>query len=570
MAEFRGPDRDVDAELTEETTDDLKSAIRRLLAEDLHGDFCRITPYEDYDEISVVVSHGAPIKTMPIVAGDREEVIPIQAMKYATLRYSASEGPLRIGGVAKARQSDVAEAFAMHILGRPGFFAGKDARDLYTLDAIATVGPDFTFEHGFDERIREVRIVAATALLYERDEDEQRFKFVRSLESKDASGSSALQHLRSAGVRLGRAWRLGEITFWVFFDVRPSDRPRSPSGSSRRGRSPSAAPGSRRRSTCSWPATVWRSTAMLSFLWKRLSEVGPQVSGRALRRFPDGEVERLLRVRVLIEHRRADTWPVCTHCDCGLDARPIRTVGDALRACCPYDPDEDEVLAGGDVRRFAIEPDRLARAIAASGGLIGGVSTVDEGIWLLGRTPAGRAVVACLDTQLLFGPGTALALKSVAAGDPVSVLATECGPADGLWLTEMGFAAHALVDVMEREEADVERLRVERLSPTAGPTRLVLDLIASAITFDGQVIDLPPQMFSAFRMLAEQVDQRDPVLRSQETEHRFDREARGVMRDLRKAIARCLSSEDADRLVETVRNRGYRVGLDPSEMILTR
>ena len=49
---------------------------------------------------------------------------------------------------------------------------------------------------------------------------------------------------------------------------------------------------------------------MLSLLWKRLSDVGPQVSGRALRRFPDTEVERLLRARVLIEHRRADTWPV--------------------------------------------------------------------------------------------------------------------------------------------------------------------------------------------------------------------------------------------------------------------
>jgi hypothetical protein len=218
MAEFRGPHRDVDADLTDETKDAFRAAILKLLAEDLHGDFCRVAPYEDDDEISVVVSHGAPIKTMPIVAGDHEEVIPIQAMKYATLRYSAAEGLLRIGGVAKARHTDVAEAFATHILGRPGFFAGKDARDLYALDAIAEVGPDFAFEHAFDERIREVRIVAATALLFERDEEEQRFKYIRSLESKDASGA-ALTHLRHAGVRFGRAWRLGEITFRVFFDV---------------------------------------------------------------------------------------------------------------------------------------------------------------------------------------------------------------------------------------------------------------------------------------------------------------------------------------------------------------
>jgi len=90
----------------------------------------------------VVVSHGARIKTMPIVAGDREEVIPIQAMKYATLRYSSSEGLLRIGGVAKARQSDVAEAFATHILGRgprsASVSAGMLASTIYTLPETMT------------------------------------------------------------------------------------------------------------------------------------------------------------------------------------------------------------------------------------------------------------------------------------------------------------------------------------------------------------------------------------------------------------------------------------------------
>ena len=71
---------------------------------------------------------------------------------------------------------------------------------------------------------------------------------------------------------------------------------------------------------------------MLAWFWKRLSNGGAEarVSGRALRRFTEREVERLLRARVLVEQPKADNWSVCAHCDCGLDARPIRDIGGRL------------------------------------------------------------------------------------------------------------------------------------------------------------------------------------------------------------------------------------------------
>ena len=216
MAEFRGPERDVDADLTEVSKAAFQAAIVELLAQDLHGEYCRLGPYEDEGEINLVVSHGTPVTTTPVVVGDREEIIPLREVKYAVLRYFPTEGLLRIGGVAKARQADVAEIFAEHILARPGFFSGKDARDLYTLDPISDAGPDFEFEHAFDDRILTVRIVAAAADLFERDEDEQKWRYVRTWLSKDASGA-ALQHFRGSEVRFGRGWRLGEITFRVFF-----------------------------------------------------------------------------------------------------------------------------------------------------------------------------------------------------------------------------------------------------------------------------------------------------------------------------------------------------------------
>ena len=215
MAEFRGPERDIGADLTKESKEKFKIAMVTLFAQDLQGEYCRLGPYEEEDEINLVVSHGAPVTTTPVVAGDKEQIITLRAVKYAALRYSPAEGLLRIGGVPRAQQSEVAEIFAKHILARAGFFAGKDARDLYTLDPITEEGPGFTFDHAYDERILEVRIVAAAADFFAEDED-GKWRYVRSWESKDASGA-ALRHFRGSEVRFGRGWRLGEITFRVYF-----------------------------------------------------------------------------------------------------------------------------------------------------------------------------------------------------------------------------------------------------------------------------------------------------------------------------------------------------------------
>lgn len=215
LAEFRGPERDVSADLTPEIIDAFKVAAMKLFARDLQGEYCRLGPYEEAGEINLVVSHGAPVATTPVVDGDKEKIIPLRAVKYATLRYSPAEARLFIGGVVKAQQADLAEIFAKHVLGRPGFFSGKDARDLYTLDPISEAGPDFAFDHRYDDRILDVRIVAAAADHFEWDEDEAKWRYVRTWESKDATG--ALRHFKGSEVQFGKGWRLGEISFRVFF-----------------------------------------------------------------------------------------------------------------------------------------------------------------------------------------------------------------------------------------------------------------------------------------------------------------------------------------------------------------
>ena len=154
---------------------------------------------------------------------------------------------------------------------------------------------------------------------------------------------------------------------------------------------------------------------MLAWLWTRLSEGGARVaiSGRALGRFPASDVERLLRSQVLIEERKADTWSVCAECDCGLDARPVEQSDDAFRACCPHDQSEDVILLKDDLRRFSVDVDRLVARIAASGDFGGAVARIADGVWLLGDTPSGHAVVLSFTADNLVAPGAVMAIRAI-------------------------------------------------------------------------------------------------------------------------------------------------------------
>jgi DNA-binding response OmpR family regulator len=86
---------------------------------------------------------------------------------------------------------------------------------------------------------------------------------------------------------------------------------------------------------------------------------------------------------------------------------------------------------------------------------------------------------------------------------------------------------------------------------------------------DGRRLDLAPQMFALFRMLVERSVQRDPVLKAQEIEAQFQRTPREIVRDLRRALVTCgLTEKEVETLVGTVRSRGYRLGLAPSEVVI--
>ena len=217
MAEFRGPERNALADFNDEVGAAFEAAAAELFKKDLQGGYCRLAPYEADSEFNLVLSHGAPVKTTPVVSGDREEIITVRAVKYAALRYDATEGRLLIGGVLRSQQTELAKLFAAHVLGRPGFFAGDHARDLYALDPISKAGPDFVFEHGHDDTIHSVTIVSAAADLFEWDEETLASRHLRSWVTKDING--ALRNFANSEVDFQQGWRLSEITLRVFFHV---------------------------------------------------------------------------------------------------------------------------------------------------------------------------------------------------------------------------------------------------------------------------------------------------------------------------------------------------------------
>jgi len=310
---------------------------------------------------------------------------------------------------------------------------------------------------------------------------------------------------------------------------------------------------------------------MLAWLWTRLSESGPEttISGQALKRFPEREVERLLRARVLVEQRKVDTWSVCAHCDCDLDARPIRRINGQLRVCCPHDYAEDVVLDEGDILRFMLDPDKLAEMISAAGSLSGQTSRLVDELWFLGEAPAGIAVSLCSDHGVFRSPGTLLALKAASGQLPVRVIICDPDQALILRLCGAGIEPSPISEMLIPGPDGRERLVIEPVPTTKAAIRLVVRRSIQAAILDGRALSIPTQPFVLLHMLAEQVSLRDPVVPNQTIERELGRAPREIIRDLRLAlVANGLTKAQAEALVKVARNRGYALGLNAGEVAL--
>lgn len=219
VAEYVGCDENIEPRLDEAARAAFEAAAGDMFKRDHRGAHCRVGWYEDGDTLRAVVTHGAPVSVLPVVGRDGEEVISFRRLEYAVLFYQASTGRLGIAGLRKALRGELAEFFAAHILGRPGFFAGEDCQQLYTLERIERVGLGFKLEHAYDPGIQRVEIIEVQL---DRLDAEARdgYQLVQAAHTTRSFSGSALmrvqQHTDRVVFGTGR-YRIGHVVLRVHF-----------------------------------------------------------------------------------------------------------------------------------------------------------------------------------------------------------------------------------------------------------------------------------------------------------------------------------------------------------------
>lgn len=218
LAELIGVDEGVEAQMDGNARRAFESAAAAVFHKDMRSDHCRVGWYDDGGELSLVITHGSPITTTAIIEGRREKVISFRTAEHAIIKYQSTSGIIKVGGVAKARQVEMAEIFADKVLGRPGFFASDDAQNLYSLDNVQRVGFGFRFSHDFDEMIQRVQISEAQVDRVGADPKTGDTRTFYSFVARDGR-DNALSRLGElmAGARLGGDWRLNHLVFRVHF-----------------------------------------------------------------------------------------------------------------------------------------------------------------------------------------------------------------------------------------------------------------------------------------------------------------------------------------------------------------
>jgi len=209
LIEFAGLSEGVAAKTDISDIETFRAAVAEFFEADMRGRYCRLACYEDGRDINIVIAHGAVVSSLPVIEANAERVISMRAVAHAVLRYEKDAGMLRLGGISRTRAPDMAEMFAEHLLDQPGFFAGPDARHLYSLDAVEQAGPGFAMTHAHDPAIEAVLITTAIAELWERDASSGGRKRVRTRSAISPAGD-VLADLFDVPTPLGGACASGK------------------------------------------------------------------------------------------------------------------------------------------------------------------------------------------------------------------------------------------------------------------------------------------------------------------------------------------------------------------------
>ena len=282
--------------------------------------------------------------------------------------------------------------------------------------------------------------------------------------------------------------------------------------------------------------------------------------------------DRMLAKRVLVEQAPLSDWDVCDACECGLPCRPIRKAGDAFRAECPFDHRQDIELTKDDVRVFRIGAEGLASVIGAAAGFRAAPKLAAEKVWRLGDTPSGRAVFLALESAALTGDGIIASLRQAAQGSDITILAPEL-PAEAVRRHhDAGFHVIETLAVQWGASNSLgAAIDVAALAPVPLAPVLRVRRAMAEVQWDGRSVILSRQIFPVFERLLEKALSCDQVASGSHVEGATGREARDLIRELREALkAAGFTDAESKALILTVRNRGYRLGVQSSRIDVDR
>lgn len=307
-------------------------------------------------------------------------------------------------------------------------------------------------------------------------------------------------------------------------------------------------------------------------LLTRLSEAGDDaiLSGELAAPFFGPVFDRLLAKRVLVEQAPLSDWDVCDGCECGLPCRPIRKAGDGYRAECPLDRRHDVDLAEDDLRVFRTGGGALASVIGTAVGFGTAPKLAAEKVWRLGDTPSGRAVFLVLEPAALTGDGIIASLRQAAQGSDVTILAPQLPAEIARRHHDAGFHVMETLGVLLPASDGLSvAIDVAALAPVPLAPVLRVRRATAEVQWDGRSVILSRQIFPVFERLLEKALSRDQVASGSHVEGTTAREAKDLIRELRDAFkAAGFTDAESKTLIVTVRNRGYRLGVIASDIMI--
>lgn len=307
-------------------------------------------------------------------------------------------------------------------------------------------------------------------------------------------------------------------------------------------------------------------------LLTRLSEAGDDaiLPGELAAPFFGPVFDRLLAKRVLVEQAPFADWEVCGACECGLPCRPIRKAGDAFRAECPLDRRQDIDLTEDDLRVFRIGADALASMLGTAAGFRAAPKRAAEKVWRLGDTPSGRTVFLALEPAALTGDGIVALLRQATQGSDVTILAPELPAEAARRHHDAGFQlVETLAVLMPASDGLGTAIDVAALVPVPLAPVLCVRKATAEVQWDGRSLTLSRQIFPVFERLLEKALSRDQVASGSHVEGTTAREAKDLIRELRDTFkAAGFTDAESKALIETVRNRGYRLNVPAADIVV--